>query len=107
MLKWYYQPQEWLSKGETIMIYQRETIKDKFDYVGYDIAEVVTRLPQENETIKIDPLNPQLEIKVDYIEKIKCECIFEKSRGYDYYYVEYFLGDKLLCCVLAKAVENE
>ena len=48
MLQWYYQPQEGLSKGETIMIYQRKTIVDNFYNYGNEIGEVVTRLPQEN-----------------------------------------------------------
>ena len=109
MLQWYYQPQEGLSKGETIMIYQRKTIVDNFYNYGNEIAEVVTRLPQENETIQIDVFNPQVEIKIVGVDKIECVCNKENSKDYDFYRVYYEKDNKQHACILAvaKAVENE
>lgn len=91
------------------MIYQRKTIVDNFYNYGNEIAEVVTRLPQENETIQIDVFNPQVEIKIVGVDKIECVCNNENSKYYDFYCVYYYLENKYKSCILAvkKAVGNE
>lgn len=91
------------------MIYQRETIADNFYNLGNEVAEVVTRLPQANETIKIDVFNPQVEIKIEFVDKINCAYNYEKSKYYDFYCVYYYLENKYKSCILAvkKVVENE
>lgn len=98
-----------VGKGEMIMIYQRKTIVDNFYNFGNEIAEVVTRLPQENETIQIDALNPQVKIKIVSVDKIECACNKENSKDYDFYRVCYEKGNNQHACILAvaKAVENE
>lgn len=91
------------------MIYQRKTIVDNFYNLGNEVAEVVTRLPQANETIQIDALNPQVEIKIDSVDKIECAYNKENSKDYDFYRVCYTKDNKQHACILAvaKVVENE
>lgn len=98
-----------VDKGEMIMIYQRKLIFDNFYGYGNEVAEVVTRLPQENETIQIDALNPQVKIKINGVEKIECACNKENSKDYDFYRVYYEKDNNQHACILAvaKAVENE